>query len=101
MHEIDPFDQLGEAVGLQNHRDQVRLGLLVAGHQVRRQCLRRSLEFVFEIDQAIARRQQPALNGSELGLLSGQPVLKHGQALVGVRQTVGGLADQRAVGSDL
>ena len=101
VHEVDPFDQLGEAVRLEDHRDQVRLRLLVARHQVLRQGMGRALELVLEVDQVVACREQLTLHGSELGLARGQPVLEDGQALVGVGQAVGRQADLGGIGSDL
>ena len=101
MHEVDPLDQLGEAVRLQDHRDQIRLALLVAGHQVLRQGLGRPLELVLEIDQVVPRREQLPLHGSELGLSRGESVLEYGQALVGLCETLTGLADLGGIGGDL
>ena len=101
VHEVDPLEQLVEAVGLEDHRDQVGRGLLVVRHQVLRQRLGGSLELVLEVDQVIARREQLALHRAELVLAPRQRVLERGQALVGVGQAVGCLADLGAVGGDL
>ena len=101
MHEVDPVEQLVEAVGLEDHRDQVGRRLLVVRHQVLRERLGGSLELVLEVDQVVARREQLALHCAELVLASGQGGLEHGQALVGVGQAMAGLTDLGAVGGDL
>ncbi len=50
VHEVDPLDQLGEAVRLEDHRDEVRRALLVRGHEVLRERPGRPLQLVLEVD---------------------------------------------------
>ena len=101
VHEVDLFDELGEAVGIEDHADEIRLAVLVVGDEVGGQSSRRALELVLEIDQAVARRQETVLYVAELCFARAELLLELAQSPVGVGQTVRGLPDLGAVGRDL
>jgi hypothetical protein len=100
-HEAHLVEQVGEALGAEDHRHDVGLAALVAGDEVRRQCGGGRVQPVLQVHQVIARRQQLGLDGLQLRHPRVEALLGGGQAGLGVGDAVGGAGDLTRVGGDL
>jgi hypothetical protein len=101
VQEVDPLEQIGEAVRLEDHRHQVRTPLFIARDQVGRERPGRALQAVLEIHEMVARPDKRMLGASKLLLTLAQRALHCGQAPVRVRQSVRGDVDPRGLVGDL
>ena len=112
---LDPLDQVGEVVGADDQRDDVRLGLLVVGHELGGELVPVLGQAPLEPHQLRALGcelgpggRQPRLRGREVGLDLGQPplddrdvVLRAGEQITEARDRAGELLLARLALLDL